>query len=95
MTGTFEGQVGAALYSTDLGAFDALFLPETQSFDALDIVERHERGRFLYSFIGRPDPSPPNLIDAPDRVYFVKHVNRLLVIHQEALAARLAVVLGR
>jgi hypothetical protein len=48
MTGMFEGQEGAALYRTSLGDFDALFLPVSQRFDALQILERRQDGRYLY-----------------------------------------------
>jgi len=95
MTGTFEGQVGAAVYNTNHGAFDALFLPKTESFDRLEIIERQQSARFLYSFAGQPAPWPTNRIDAADRVYFIKNLNRLLVAHDERLATRLVSALRR
>ena len=45
-TGMFEGQKGAAVYRTDRGGFDALFLPKPQNFDRLQIVERQESGEY-------------------------------------------------
>jgi hypothetical protein len=89
MTGIFEVQVGAALYKTNQGEFEALFLPKAQDFEGLQIIERQERGRYLYSFAGRPEPLPATLIDAARRTYFIKNLNRLLVANDEALAARL------
>jgi hypothetical protein len=89
MTGIFEAQVGAALYKTNQGEFEALFLSKAQDFEGLQIIERQERGRYLYSFAGRPKPLPATLIDAARRTYFIKNLNRLLVANDEALAARL------
>ena len=39
---------------TDGGAFEALFLPKPETFNALEIVEQEETGGFIYSFRGRP-----------------------------------------
>jgi hypothetical protein len=95
MAGTFEGQTGAALYKTDRGSFEALFLPKLQNFDGLQIVERQETGRYLYSFAGHPKPWPANLIDASRPVYFIKSLNRLIVAHDKELAAHLGSILSR
>jgi len=89
MVGTFEGQVGAALYRTNRGSFEALFLPKGQNFDALQIFEREVSGRYVYSFAGPPKPWPANLIDASRPVYFVKSRNRLIVAHDKELASHL------
>jgi len=51
---TFEGQEGAANYQTDVGVFEALFLPKPENFNTLEIVEREEPGGFIYSFRGSP-----------------------------------------
>jgi hypothetical protein len=50
----FEGQEGAANYQTDVGAFEALFLPKPETFNTLEIVEQEETGGFIYSFRGSP-----------------------------------------
>ncbi len=89
MTGTFEGQKGAAVYRTDRGGFDALFLPKPQTFDRLQIIERQESGRYLYSFAGHPRPWPANLIDGPRPVFFIKHTNLLVVAYDKELADHL------
>ena len=94
MAGTFEGQAGAALYRTDRGDFEALFLPNPQNFNGLQILERRESGRYLYSFAGHPKPWPANLIDAPHPVYFIKNRNRLIVADDKELAVRLESILG-
>ena len=99
MAAMFDGQVGAALYRTTRGSFEALFLPNLRNFDALQIVEREQSDRYLhylYSFAGRPKPWPANLIDSNRRLYFVKHLNRLIATEDEELAARLrSILLGR
>jgi hypothetical protein len=94
MTGTFEGQKGAAVYRTDQGGFDALFLPKPQNFDQLEIVERQEVGRYLYSFAGRPTPWPANRIDGPRPLFFIRHTNRLVVAYDKDLAHRLGTTLA-
>jgi hypothetical protein len=94
MTGTFEGQQRAALYGTDRGGFDALFLPELQTFDAMQVVEQQENGRYLYSFRGRPQPWSANRIDGSRPVYFIKHVNQLIVAYDKELATHLRTTLA-
>lgn len=59
-TGVFDGQKGAALYKTDRGSFEALFLPKPQNFDQLQIIQREENGEYVYSFAGSPTASPAN-----------------------------------
>jgi hypothetical protein len=80
MEGLFEGMSGAALYRTDRGDFEALFLPKPQSFEALEVVEGREDGRYIYSFRGDPRPRTANRIDSSRPMYFIKHANRLLII---------------
>jgi hypothetical protein len=93
MAGMFEGQTGAALYRTNRGSFEALFLQKLQNFDGLEIVERQESGRYLYSFAGHPKPWRANLIDASHPVYFIKSLNRLIVAPDKELAAHLGSIL--
>lgn len=94
MGGMFEGQTGAALYRTNRGEFEALFLPNQQNFAELQVLERQESGRYLYSFAGQPKPRPANLIDASHPVYFIKNLNRLIVADDKELAAHLASILA-
>jgi len=94
MVGTFDAQTGAALYRTDRGDFEALFLSRLQNFDGLQIFERAEGGRYLYSFGGRPRPWTTNLVDASRPVYFIKSLNRLIVAYDRELAAHLGTVLA-
>jgi hypothetical protein len=42
MQNVFDGQTGAALYVTDDGSFDVLFLPEEQNFSGVQVVELNE-----------------------------------------------------
>jgi hypothetical protein len=89
MDGTFDGQEGAALYRTDHGDFEALFLPRPQNFERLKVIERQDGGRYSYSFVGPPQPWPANRIDAAFRMYFVKHQNVLFALTDKTLAATL------
>ncbi len=90
MEGTFEGQSGAAMYRTIHGSFEVLFLPRTQTFNRLKIIEQHNGDRYLYRLQGSPRPWPANRIDSAFRIYFVKDRNLLFVVDENAeLAARL------
>jgi hypothetical protein len=89
MDGTFEGQMGAALYRTDRGDFEVLFLPPPNTFQLLKVVERQDGERYTYSFNGPPKPWPANRIDSAQRIYFIKHKNMLFVLSDKQLAATL------
>jgi hypothetical protein len=66
------------------------------TFDGLQIVEREESGRYLYSFAGHPKPWPANLIDASRPLYFIKNLNRLIVTQDKELSTRLRpILMGR
>ena len=87
MVHTFEGQTGAAVFKTDHGDFDVLFLPTWQTFDSLEVLERRENGRFLYSFRGIPRPTSPHPINSAHPIYFGKHSNQLFMSSEPELAA--------
>lgn len=91
----FRGQKGAVLYNTDQGDFDALFLPKTNSWTALEIVQTEKNGRYLTSFRGHPKPWHANLMDGSRPEYFVKHANALCVIWgNKPLSAKLDSILN-
>jgi len=93
--GLFEGLVGAALYRTDRGDFEALFLSPPETFDQLRVNERHERGLWVYSFEGEPKPWSANRIEGR-KMRFVKHAHRLLLVwDDEKLAALLEEAIAR
>jgi len=86
MGGFFEELEGAALFRTNRGDFEALFLPKPKTFERLVIHERQENGRYIYSFEGDPKPKPSTGIDSSRRWYFVKHAHMLLEMGDDALA---------
>jgi len=88
MTGTFEGQEGAAVYRTNEGDFETLFMTKPHNFNKLRVIEHHHGRRYLYSFAGRPKPWPANLIDSAYPLYFVKHGNELIVAQDQRVAVR-------
>jgi hypothetical protein len=94
MEGLFEGLVGAALYRTNRGDFDALFLSPPDTFDQLRVTERIEGVSWVYSFEGRPKPWPVNRMEGR-RMQFVKHAHRLLLVRDEKLAALLQAAIDR
>jgi hypothetical protein len=85
----FIGQKGAAFYQTVDGSFEVLFLPKTQSFESLQIVERRENDRYIYSFRGTPRPQT-NVMDSSRPISFIKKENLLFYVWgQPTLAATL------
>jgi len=79
MGSMFEGQADAALFRTDRGDFEAMFLPKQKTFEKMIVLEREENGWYVYSFEGDPKPAwTPNRMESPRREYFVQHANLLL-----------------
>jgi len=75
----FEGQKGAAWYKTDHGIFEVWFLPKTQSFAALEVIEEpQENGRYIYSFRGTPRILAH--MDSSKPISFIKHGNALFKV---------------
>jgi hypothetical protein len=92
MQNLFDGQRGAALYRTDRGSFEALFLSRTETFDALEVIEQRQGTRYLYSFRGTP--KSPTHMDSSKPDYFVKFGNVLFDVWGDAeLAATIRAVL--
>jgi hypothetical protein len=82
----FDGQKGAAWFKTDRGVFDVWFLPAPETFAGLEVDERRENGRYLYSFRGAPQIS--RTIDSSKQSYFISYNNFLFhVWGDEQLAA--------
>ena len=83
----FEGQLGAAFFRTDTGDFDALFLPSSQSWDKLKVLEQREPGGYnRYRFQGSPAYSGTW---EGKSVYFVKHRNQFLHSLDQELVSKL------
>jgi hypothetical protein len=87
MANAFEGQAGAALYRTNLGTFEALFLKKPATFASVKSAEAEKNGFYLYSFEGRP-PARGGWTSSR-REYFVKHRNQMLVTREKQLAVYL------
>ena len=96
MQGMFEGMSGDALYRTDRGDFVALFMPKPKNFESLEIIEKLEKSRYIYSFRGDPKPRGENrIVDSSRPEYFIKHANQLLILWGDSqLAESLRKVLG-
>ncbi len=82
---TIEGE---ANFSTNYGAFDAVFLPKPQTFTDFKITERREGGGYLYTFAGTPRVWEANEFGSASRVYFLKHGNQMLMV-DDKLRSRL------
>ncbi len=86
MANVFEGQVGAALYRTDRGDFEALFLKKPATFASVKFTEAQKNGHYVYSFEGKPATTGWT---SSRREYFVKQRNLMLVTREEELAVYL------
>ena len=84
MGNAFEGQIGAALYRTNRGDFEALFLKRPATFASVKPTEAQKNGFYLYSFEGRP-PARGGWTSSK-REYFVKHGSHMLITREEELA---------
>ena len=87
--GLFKWVQGAALYRTDRGDFDALFLPAPQTFADLKIVEHQKKKGFAYTFSGKSRAWAINRLESERREYFLKHTTRLLILSDEQLRTKL------
>jgi len=85
MEGEFEGQDGAALFRTNRGDFEAMFMPKQKTFEKMKVLERQENGWYVYSFEGNPKPRSLGR-QGPRREYFVKHAHLLLETSDALLA---------
>jgi hypothetical protein len=75
----FTGQKGAAWFKTDKGIFEVWFLPKTESFGALEVIEEPQgNGRYVYSFRGTPRISTH--MDSSKQIFFLKHGNLLFEV---------------
>src|SRR4029077_5086542 len=89
----FVDQQGAALYWTDQGGFDVLFLAKTETFDAVQVVEQRQGNLYLYSFRGTPH-SPARM--EGQKSYFIRSGNLLFLVWSDAdLAASIQAAFGR
>jgi hypothetical protein len=84
---SFDGQVGAALYRTTRGDFEALFLKTPATFASVKSTEEVKNGFYIYSFEGMP--TARGGWTSSRREYFVKHRNQMLITRQEQLAVYL------
>jgi hypothetical protein len=95
MQHSFDGQKGAALYRTDRGSFEVLFLPKAETFNAIEVVEVRQNSRYLYSFRGTPRFHSTH-IDSSGPVYFIKFANVLFVVWDDSeLAASIQAALSQ
>ena len=82
----FDGQKGAALYKTNRGSFEVLFLPKGQTFDELKIVSESNEGFLKYSFRGKPQI--PHTMETKSRIAFIKHENVMFEVFGNDLLAK-------
>ena len=75
----FTGQKGAAWFKTDKGIFEVWFLPKTESFAGLEVIEEARgNGRYVYSFRGAPRISTH--MDSSKQIFFLKQENLLFEV---------------
>jgi hypothetical protein len=81
MENLFDGQKGAALYRTDRGEFNVLFLSKAETFDTVEVVEQKQGELYVYSFRGTPHS--PMRMEAR-KTYFINSGNLLFVVMDDA-----------
>ena len=75
----FPHQKGAAWYKTARGVFEVWFLPITDTFAALNVVEKQEpHGQYAYSFRGNPRILTE--MDSSKPISFIKRGNKLFEV---------------
>jgi hypothetical protein len=75
----FTSQKGAAWFKTDKGVFEVWFLPKTESFAGLEVIEEPQgNGHYIYSFRGTPRVS--GHIDSSRPIFFLKQGNLLFKV---------------
>ena len=80
-------QNAAALFRTDRGDFEVLFLPKSFVFDHVIAKEQKHGNYYHYSFSGNPHCGS---LEGPHRIYFVKRGNKMIIVFGDAeLAAAL------
>jgi hypothetical protein len=84
------GTRGGALYLTDHGDFDVVFLPKAQTFDAFRVVERHKNGQYVYLFRG--NPRKKGRMEGK-RTYFFRNSNKLFIAWDKRTATNLSALL--
>jgi len=89
----FDGQLGAALYRTDRGDFEALFLTKPRTFASVRLIEHADGGTYLYRFEGSPRV-PSRDMDCARRTFFARHANQFFVTEDQQLAANLGQILN-
>jgi hypothetical protein len=77
----FAGQEGAALYRTEQGDFDVLFLPKAETFDAVQVVEQMQGNLYVYSFRGTPNSA--GRLEG-QKIHFVRSANLLFLVWSDA-----------
>jgi hypothetical protein len=83
----FEGQKGAAWFSTNRGNFEVWFLSEDQTFASLEVLEQAQPdGRYTYTFHGAPQISAP--IDSTKRMYFIKRGSLMFEVWGDSQLAK-------
>jgi len=86
MHSTVEGE---ANFRTNYGDFEAVFVPQPQTFADFKITEHREDSGFLYTFGGTPRVWDANRFGSARRIYFLDHGNQLFFVGDVALLHRL------
>jgi hypothetical protein len=82
----FTGQKGAAWFQTSQGVFEAWFLPKTESFNNLKIIETPQSDR-RYTYTFQEAPQIFTKFDSSRQMSFIKHANVMVhVLGNQQLA---------
>ena len=80
LNGFFRGINKAAFYKTDKGVVEVIFFPGPAGAEAVTVIEDRKDERFIYSFVGQPDPNPPgDIFNSKRPMYFAMYRNWFIV----------------
>ena len=82
------GEIGAAIFRTDEGSFEALFFSTQQQVQEVHLVERHDGDWYTHA-VSTPPPSITRTWDSIKPEHLVKHGNMLLMTFTSEKLARL------
>jgi hypothetical protein len=72
---------------TEQGILQVHFFPEPMAAEKIEVTERREGERYIYSFVGQPEPQTNDTINSRWQEYFTKHRNLFIVTSEKELDA--------
>ena len=82
LEGFFRDVWNAAVFKTDKGPFEIIFFPESDQAEKIQVTEKRDGKRHIYSFAGQPHPDPSrDFMNAAYPMDFIAKGNWFIVIN--------------